>query len=127
MQVDFWEIFWSCMGVIGGALLSRVVVEVGNWLRGKIKDQSLLRHSFALLDIVQTAIRSTNQTFVDNLKKANQFDDQKKQEAFNISFTAIMNQLTPKMKDYIVENFGDIKEHITLLIESELNKLKNNK
>ena len=76
-------------------------------------------------DIVVNAVLCITQTFVDDLKKNNQFTDICKQEAKDKAYAIVISQLTPKLQKFIQDNFGDVKEYIMNLIEAKICILKN--
>ena len=121
---QFWTIFWSAIGVILMGLATWISTFVTSWLSSKIKDNKLQRLSLALNDIVMRAVMTVTQTYVDNMKKKNVFDADA-QIAALVKCKAIVNsQLTTELKQYITDNFGDIENYITTLIESTILSLK---
>ena len=64
------------------------------------------------------------QTYVDNMKKQNAFDGEAQKNALNKCLGIINTQLTQELRDYVEENFGDIKSYLVTLIESTIASLK---
>jgi len=75
----------------------------------------------ALLDkvdyIIQVCVEATNQTFVSNLKKDDNFTKEDQETAFNMTFSSIENMLTDEDKKKIVGTFGDMSTFIRNSIE----------
>ena len=93
-------------------------------MNSKIKDQTLARHLTAVTQIVTDAVMNVFQSFVDTLKKNGNFDEAAQKEAKDRAMEIILNQLTPELKDYITDNYGDIYEWISNKIESVIYSLK---
>lgn len=64
------------------------------------------------------------QTYVDNLKKKDKFDDKAQSYALRYAQEKILNDLGDIAKEYILERYGDINGWITPQIESTIYLLK---
>ena len=82
----------------------------------------------ALLDkvdyIIQVCVEATNQTFVSNLKKDDNFTKEDQETAFNMTFSSIENMLTDEDKEKIVGAFGDMSTFIKNSIEKYIQDSK---
>ena len=82
----------------------------------------------ALLDkvdyIIQVCVEATNQTFVSNLKKDDNFTKEDQETAFNMTFSSIENMLTDEDKRKIVGTFGDMSTFIRNSIEKYIQDSK---
>lgn len=121
---QFWTIFWSAIGVMLMGLATWVSSFVTSWLSTKIKDKKLRSLAVQLNEIVMRAVMTITQTYVDNMKKNNAFDEKAQKEALDKCLAIIKTQLTQELKDYVEENFGDIKSYLVTLIESTIASLK---
>ena len=74
-----------------------------------------------------SSVQNIQQTFVEDMKSEEKFDAEAAKEAKNKAYNTIVNQLTPELKDYVVENFGDLQDYIMNQIEAKVYELKNNK
>ena len=72
------------------------------------------------LDVVQ----STNQTFVDSLKKNGEFTKEAAIEAFNKSKETILKMLSDNAVTIITDIYGDVDVYLDTLIESLVKQLK---
>lgn len=122
---QFWVIFWSAIGTIVTGLVTWATVTFTTWLNKKIKDKDLARWSTQLFNIIMSAVQSIQQTFVDTMKKAGKFDEAAAKEAKEKCMAIIMSELTPELKKYIEDNFGDMKEYLMNQIEAMIYQLKN--
>ena len=75
--------------------------------------------------IIQVCVDATNQTFVSNLKKEDNFTKEDQETAFNMTFTSIENMLTDEDKEKIVDVFGDMSTFIKNSIEKYIQDSKN--
>ena len=121
---QFWTIFWSAIGVMLMGLATWVSSFVTSWLSTKIKDKKLRSLAVQLNEIVMRAVMTITQTYVDNMKKQNAFDGEAQKTALNKCLGIISTQLTQELRDYVEENFGDIKSYLGTLIENTKASLK---
>lgn len=121
---QFWPIFWSIIGTIGAGLATWLTTFIVGLLNQKIKDKKLARWSSELFQIIMSAVQTVFQSFVDTMKKQGKFDEVAQKEAKEKAYQIIISQLTPDLKKYIEENFGDMKEYIMNQIEATIYQLK---
>ena len=121
----FWPIFWSIIGTIGTGLATWLTAVIVNWLNQKIKDKKLAKYASDVFQIIMSAVQTVFQSFVDVLKKEGKFGPEQQEEARRRAYSIIVSQLTPELKKYIEENFGDAKEYIMNQIEAMIYNLKN--
>ena len=81
---------------------------------------------YALENIVNKAVITTNQTFVNELKKQGKFDKQAMEEAYNKTFNSIVASLSQSFFEYIDKENVDIDTLLKNMIETSVdwNKLK---
>ena len=81
---------------------------------------------YALENIVSKAVITTNQTFVNELKKQGKFDKEAMEEAYNKTFNSIVASLSQSFFEYIDEETIDIDTLLKNMIETSVdwNKLK---
>ena len=75
---------------------------------------------------VETAVIYVNQTFVDELKKSNQFseDPEYAHEAFETAFSKTLEILSEDAKVFIEQTFGDLKGYLEVKIEESVHNEK---
>lgn len=95
------------------------------YLNHKIRDEKTRRILTGLTEIVERAVRSVFQTYVEALKKSNIFDREAQIKALQLAKTEILKELNDETIDYIKENYGDVNSFITTQIEATINLLKN--
>ena len=81
---------------------------------------------YALENIVNKAVITTNQTFVNELKKQGKFDKEAMEAAYNKTFDSIVASLSQSFFEYIDEENIDIDTLLKNMIETSVdwNKLK---
>ena len=81
---------------------------------------------YALENIVNKAVITTNQTFVNELKKQGKFDKKAMEEAYNKTFNSIVASLSQSFFEYVDKETIDIDMLLKNMIETSVdwNKLK---
>ena len=71
---------------------------------------------------VQSAVVYVNQTFVDELKKSNQFSENAEYAdvAFETAYEKTLEILTEDAKTYIEKTFGDLQDYLEIKIEESV-------
>ena len=76
---------------------------------------------YGLENIVNKAVITTNQTFVNQLKKQGKFDKEAMQEAYSKTFNSIVESLSKSFFEYIDEEAIDIDTLLKNMIETSVN------
>lgn len=105
-------------------LITLLGAKLTQWINGKIKDDETKKVVEEINQIVSTNVSYVFQTYVENLKKKDKFDDKAQSYALRYAQEKILNELGEVAKDYILEHFGDINGWITTQIESTIYLLK---
>ena len=121
---QFWEIFWSAIGIIVTGLVSWGVATLVAWLNSKIKDKKIAGYATAITNIIGTAVKDVFQTYVDGLKKKNAFTTDCQKEALAMAVSKAKQCLNGELMGYIQANYGDAEQYIVSLIESTIYSLK---
>ena len=81
---------------------------------------------YGLENIVNKAVITTNQTFVNELKKQGKFDKEAMEEAYNKTFNSIIASLSQSFFEYIDKEAIDIDTLLKNMIETSVdwNKLR---
>ena len=121
---QFWNVFWSAIGILLTGLVSWVTTVVISWLNTKIKDKKAAQFASDVWLIITSAVNTVQQTYVDNMKKQGKFTSENQKEAFDKAVNIVKTQLTIELKTYIQEHFGDVEEYIKTQIESVIYQIK---
>ena len=76
---------------------------------------------YGLENIVSKAVITTNQTFVNELKKQGKFDKEAMQEAYKRTYESIIASLSQTFFEYIDEEAVDIDALLKNMIETSVN------
>ena len=76
---------------------------------------------YGLENIVSKAVITTNQTFVNELKKQGKFDKEAMQEAYRRTYESIISSLSQSFFEYIDEETIDIDALLKNMIETSVN------
>lgn len=90
----------------------------------KTSNETFQKYLGMLTDTVVTCVETTNQTYVDALKKAGSFDKDAQKEAFTKTYQAVLTILTEEAKDYLTEAVGDFETLLTNKIEAAVKESK---
>ena len=118
------ELILPVLSLVLTSLASWAVGLLIQWMNTKIKDQTLAKHATAVTQIITDAVMSVFQTFVETLKANDKFDAAAQAEAKQRAMDIILNQLTPELKSYIVDNYGELTSWISTKIETVIYSLK---
>ena len=76
---------------------------------------------YGLENIVNKAVITTNQTFVNELKRQGKFDKKAMEEAYNKTFNSIVASLSQSFFEYIDKEAIDIDTLLKNMIETSVN------
>ena len=76
---------------------------------------------YGLENIVSKAVITTNQTFVNELKRQGKFDKEAMQEAYKRTYESIVASLSQSFFEYIDEETIDVDELLKNVIETNVN------
>lgn len=90
----------------------------------KVDNELTNKYIILLTDTITSCVVATNQTYVEALKKENAFTVEAQEEAFKLTYNAVMDVLTEDAKTYLAEIYGDLNKIIATKIEAEVNLVK---
>ena len=95
------------------------------YLNQKIKDEKTRSILTGIAQIVERAVRSVFQTYVETLKKSGTFDKEAQANALTYAKMEVQKELSDDVREFITTNYGDLSNFITNQIEATINLLKN--
>ena len=116
-------IFNVCIVPILGLLTAYIVAFIKQKIDASIKNTKsdlAAKYLEMLKETVTNCVLATNQTYVQALKDKNIFDEAAHKEAFNLTYKAVMDNLTEEAKEYLGLITADLSLLITELIESRI-------
>lgn len=117
------ELLQLLLGVLGTILTGLATWGISMltaWVNSKIKDEKMRVVVTNVSMVISAAVATTNQTFVDSLKKEGKFDKEAAAKAFKLTKEAVMKQLTEDVKKLIEQNYGDVEEYVMTQIEQHV-------
>lgn len=117
------QIFEVCIIPLLGVLTTFIIMFVRKKTSElqEVTDNELYRKYMEMLrDTVIDCVIATNQTYVEALKNKNAFDKQAQEEAFKLSYNAVMEILSDDAKEYLNSAVGDLNVYVTKLIEAQV-------
>lgn len=107
-----------------GLVLSVLGIYITTWINKKIKDDELKRLVASLNDVVQKAVLEVYQTYVENMKKKNIFDEEAQKKALAKCLEIITTNIPTDVFEWLRSNCADIEKYLINLIESQIALLK---
>lgn len=117
------QIFEVCIIPLLGVLTTFVIMFVRkktNELQEATDNELYKKYMELLRDTVIDCVIATNQTYVEALKNKNAFDKQAQEEAFKLSYNAVMEILSDDAKEFLNSAVGDLNIYVTKLIEAQV-------
>ena len=111
-------------------ITSALTIIVKRWVDEKIKDmenkklQSLIKEG---TDIILKSVDCVQQTYVDNIKNQNFFDEAAQREAFLMARDRAMELLPAEIYQAIDSRYGSTEQFVETVIESYIAKSKKEK
>ena len=92
--------------------------------KDRIKNEKVQTVLAQVTDMIVSAVETTTNTYVKELKKDGIFDADAQKEAFNKTYNAVTKQLTDDAKNIIIETYGDVETYLINQIEQKVEQLK---
>lgn len=86
-------------------------------IASECKNQKISNAATKLQEIIYTAVCSTNQTYVNELKKNGEFTMEAHKEAFDKTKNSVLNVLDVATKKVLQKAYNNLDEYIDNLIE----------
>lgn len=90
-------------------------------IQNKVDNDTADKYIAMLDDTISACVIATTQTYVEALKKENAFTKEAQQEAFDLTFNAVMDVLAEDAKEYLTNIYGDLSAYISNKIEAKVN------
>ena len=122
------EIVINILSIIVTAVILPLISFAGTklieFLNSKIKNNQAKELLVQATTIVTNAVRSVFQTYVDSLKASGSFAAHAQTVALTKARDIALEQMSDDVKNYIVNNYGDLNNWLTTQIESTINLIK---
>lgn len=120
----FQEIFFTVLIPLVGILCSYGISFLRNKIQeiqGNVNNELFTKYSEMLMNIVETCVIATNQTYVDELKEQGRFGPEEHDIAYHKTFNAVKALLTEEMQKVLNEAYTDLNFYISQLIQENVN------
>lgn len=119
------DVLISVCSIILTAFASWLSIHLTAWLDDKLKGAKSERFIKDAYRIVAECVKSTYQTYVEAIKGTDLWTKEAQQHALDLALSAAHDKLSTQTADYLEQNFGDLDEYLSNLIEAILYDLKN--
>ncbi len=121
---EIWlNLLYTVIGAVGLGLAGLIgwgFTELNRWLATKTKNEKLFRATNVAQNLIVQVVQTVQQTFVDQLKKDGKFDKDAQKEALEMAVKQVYANLSPDIMEVLEGLYGDIREWITIQIESTI-------
>jgi len=105
--------------------LFKIIISVAipygfNLIRQKMKNDVQKKYLNMFEKMVREAVDRVQQTYVENLKAEDMFNEEAQKHAFEMVKNDVLNMMNAEMKDVVMEAVGDFETYMTNLIESQV-------
>ena len=105
--------------------LFKIIISVAipygfNIIRQKMKNDVQKKYLNMFEKMVRDAVDRVQQTYVENLKAEDMFNEDAQKHAFEMVKNDVLNMMNAEMKDVVMEAVGDFETYMTNLIESQV-------
>lgn len=111
------------IGVIG-VVISGLGVLVTYLINKYIKNDELKHTINSLHELVRDVVLEVQQTYVEEMKSKNLFDENAQKLAFERCLETIKVNMPIKVKEWLKSNYTDIEGYLRTLIEAQVKLLK---
>ena len=115
------QLIIGIVGVIISALGVYITYLINKW----VKDKDLKEIVLSLNQVVQQAVLTIYQTYVEELKCKNEFTLEAQKLALDRCLSLIKTNIPIKVKTWLEANYEDIDRYLKSLIEAQIGLLKN--
>lgn len=120
--MDWTEIVKTIISLVLTGIVIPLVHAGFQYLASRAKSEKLSTAIFAVNNIVKDAVLAVDQTFVQELKEQGTFTAENAKQAMELAIQYAMNNMTKDVKNALVDNEEDIRQYLTIAIESYINK-----
>ena len=121
------ELFSAFIVSFFGILTTAVSLLIKNkitQIKGAANDEKAQQYLGFLQDTILSCLQATNQTYVDELKRNGQFNEEAHKIALEKTKNAVLNIVTEDVKKYSAILVGDLEVYITEQIEANIKNYK---
>lgn len=123
LQDIFYTILIPLIGILcsyGISFLRKKISEI----QTQVDDEAFNKYSNMLVDLIETCVITTNQTYVNTLRQQGNFGEAEQKIAFQKTYEAVHSLITVEMGEVLSEVYKDLDFYIRQKIEETVNVVK---
>lgn len=124
MDKTWMDVLIQVIEMLVGLVVSAGIPYLFALLRSKVKHNKVQSYLYRAEDYLTSAVTMVNQTFVEGLKSAGEFDADAQAQAFQMAMDAWLDMMSAEMKEVIVAEVGNFEAWAETIIEAKVNELK---
>lgn len=131
MQFNWLEILEKIFELAVFPAISAAALYFITWIKAKkqdlekkAKDETTKKYLNILEQAIVESVLTTNQTYVETLKKEGSFDLEAQKKAFQKTYDSVLAVLTDEAQVYLNETIKDLGAYITNKIEAQISMTK---
>lgn len=97
-----------------------------NQVRIKLQNDTQIKYLGMFEQLVKDAVSQVQQTYVENMKAEDLFDEKAQIEAFDMVKSTVLNMMNDRMMKIVMEAVGDFDEYLRNKIEAQVFAIKQN-
>lgn len=103
-----------------------IVPYLFNQIRIKLQNDTQIKYLGMFEQLVKDAVSQVQQTYVENMKAEDLFDEKAQIEAFDMVKSTVLNMMNDRMMKIVMEAVGDFDEYLRNKIEAQVFAIKQN-
>ena len=103
-----------------------IVPYLFNQIRIKLQNDVQIKYLGMFEQLVKDAVSQVQQTYVENMKAEDLFDEKAQIEAFDMVKGTVLNMMNDRMMKIVIEAVGDFDEYLRNKIEAQVFAIKQN-
>ena len=103
-----------------------IVPYLFNQIRVKLQNDTQIKYLGMFEQLVKDAVSQVQQTYVENMKAEDLFDEKAQIEAFDMVKSTVLNMMNDRMMKIVMEAVGDFDEYLRNKIEAQVFAIKQN-
>ncbi len=118
------EVLQTVIIAVVPVIAGYIAAQIKTKITSNIKNETERKYADQIASAVSDAVLMTSQTYVDALKKENQFGKENQIVAARMALDACLASLTPDCMEFLKTIYADIDSYLSNKIEAEVKRNK---
>ena len=114
------EVLMNIINTAFKLVITLVIPYAFSLIRAQVKNDIQAKYLAKAESLIRDAVAQVQQTYVDNMKAEDLFDEKAQDEAFKMVRDSVLNMMNDRMKSVVMDAVGDFEEWIKTIIESNV-------